>query len=93
LFGQRGEDGEEAASVQGVDDSGGDDGVGCVPADGGAAGRRRAPHRRPRPPLRHSHRQGGVFFIFLIFGLNLMVIMCSIVPFIIIQSRGKGDSF
>jgi hypothetical protein len=25
--------------------------------------------------------------------LNLMVIMCSIVPFIIIQSRGKGDSF
>lgn len=78
LFGQRGENGEEAAFVQGSDDSGGDDGVGCVPADGGEAGRRRAAHRRPRPPLRHSHRQGGVLFRLLNFGLNLIIKMCSV---------------
>jgi hypothetical protein len=58
---QGGEDSEEVTALQGTDDTGGDDGVGCVPADGGEAGRRRAAHRQPRAPLRHSHRQGDLF--------------------------------
>jgi len=72
LLAQGGEDSEEAAAVQGTDDTGGDDGVGCVPADGGEAGRRRAAHRRTWPPLRHSHRQGD-FLFFVIFWFSLMV--------------------
>lgn len=62
-FCQRGEDGQEAAAVEGANDPGGDDGVRGVPADGGEAGRRRAAHRRQRPPLRHCHRQGDMFFL------------------------------
>lgn len=62
LFRQRGEDGQEAAAVQGADDPGGDHDLGGVPADGSEAGRCRAAHRRRWPALRHRHRQGIVFF-------------------------------
>jgi len=60
-FRQRGKDCQEAPAVQGADDPGRDDGLGGVQDDGGEAGRRRATHRRQRPPLRHPNGQGSVF--------------------------------
>ena len=77
LLAQGGEDSEEAAAVQGTDDTGGDDGVGCVPADGGEAGRCRAAHRRPWPPLRHSYRQGDFSSLFRNFLVLFDGYMCS----------------